>query len=121
MDERELAGVWDAYHQRRTRTAIEKGVNRVIVERALAEIDETTALDALRANRHLVDLLIGHRWYVMCDAREAGASWAEIGAALGISKQGARDWYRCKIADREARLGDLHDGARAEAALRNGG
>jgi hypothetical protein len=30
-------------------------------------------------------------------AREAGASWSEIGAALGMSKQGAQDWYRRKI------------------------
>lgn len=50
-------------------------------------------------------------------AREAGASRAEISAALGMSKQGAQDWYRRKIADQERYVGVLHDGKRARAVL----
>ena len=48
---------------------------------------------------------------------EAGASWTQIGAALGMSKQGAPDWYRGKIAEQERYVGDLHDTERAKAAL----
>jgi hypothetical protein len=88
-----------------------------VAERALNELPDVSALDALEANRQLVELLIGRRWYVMRAAREAGASWSEIGAALGMSKQGAQDWYRRKIADQERYVGDLHDSTRARAVL----
>ena len=49
---------------------------------------------------------------VMRAAREAGASWAEISAVLGMSKQGAQNLYRRKIADQERYVGGLHDGKR---------
>ena len=42
---------------------------------------------------------------VMRAAREAGASWAEISAVLGMSKQGAQNLYRRKIADQERYVG----------------
>jgi hypothetical protein len=54
---------------------------------------------------------------VMQAAREAGASWSQIGASLGMTKQGAQDWYRRKIADQEQYVGDLHDADRARAAV----
>jgi hypothetical protein len=50
-------------------------------QRAVDELGDITALDALRANAELVQLLLGRRWYVMQDAREAGATWDEIGEA----------------------------------------
>jgi hypothetical protein len=53
----------------------------------------------------------------MNEAREAGASWPEIGEALGMTKQAAYDWYRRKIGNRERYVPDLHDTARARAAL----
>jgi hypothetical protein len=37
----------------------------------------------------------------MQDAREAGATWDEIGEAVGMSRQGAYDWYKRKITGRE--------------------
>lgn len=74
-------------------------------------------MDALGANRRLVELLEGRRWTVMQDAREAGASWTDIGRALRMSKQGAADWYNRRIADRERYVPDLHDADRARAAL----
>src|SRR3954447_25599137 len=117
-DEAALLGIWQAFGSRMTwQTAIERGADQQVAERALAELPEVSALDALEANRQLVDFLIGRRWFVMQAAREAGASWSEIGAALGMSKQGAQDWYRRKIADQERYVGDLHDAERAQAAL----
>lgn len=71
------------------------------VQRALDELPEVDALDALAANAALVSLLTGHRWFVMRDAREDGATWEEIGAALGMTKQGAQDFYRRRIEEYE--------------------
>src|SRR5215212_6718208 len=117
-DESALLGVWRAFGSRLTwQRAIERGGDPQVAERALGELPEVSALDALEANRQLVDFLIGRRWFVMQAAREAGASWAQIGAALGMSKQGAGDWYRRKIADQEKYVPDVHDADRARAAL----
>ncbi len=75
----------------------------------LAELPVVTALDGLRASGQLVELLTGRRWYVMQQAKEDGASWEQIGEALGMSRQSAWEWYRRKIAGREQHVGDLHD------------
>jgi hypothetical protein len=85
--------------------------------RVLAQLPEVTALDALRANAKAVDLLTGRRWYVMKSAREAGATWAQIGEALGMTKQAAHDFYRRKIEEQEKYLPDLHDAPGARAVL----
>ena len=103
-----LLGVWKSYGSRMTwNTVIKRGGDREVAERALADLPEVDALDALEANRQLIELLTGRRWYVMREAREEGRSWSEIGAALGMSKQGAQDWYRRKIAEQERHVGDL--------------
>jgi hypothetical protein len=47
----------------------------------------------LRANRELVELLTGWRWQAVCDARERGHAWAEIGLALGSTPEQARRDY----------------------------
>lgn len=114
-DERELAAVWNTHHGRAIHQRAVKAGSAD--SGMLAETAPVTALHALAANRRLVELLTGRRWYVMQAAREDGATWSEIGAALGMSKQGAQDWYRRKIEDQERHLGDLHDAARARAAL----
>lgn len=84
---------------------------------ALAQLPEVTALEALRANARAVDLLTGRRWYVMKSAREAGATWAQIGEALGMTKQAAHDFYRRKIEEQEKYLPDPHDAPGARAVL----
>lgn len=114
-DERELAAAWNthfgrAIHQRALKAGSAPGG-------MLAETAPVSPLQALAANRRLVELLTGRRWLVMRDAREAGATWSEIGAALGMSKQGAQDFYRRKIEAQERYVGDFHDTARARAAL----
>lgn len=123
--ERELTWVWDVYHQRQL-------WQRVIAEnagadgnpdrlarahRSLTELPDVTATQALEANAMLVDLLVGRRWYVMRDAREAQASWTEIGDALGISRQGAYDFHRRAVEDQEKYAAGLHDSQRARAAM----
>ena len=118
-DETALLQVWHAFGARLRQQALEGGADPEIAERALAELPDVSALDALEANRQLIELLTGRRWYVMEAAREAGASWSQIGAVLGMSKQGAQDWYRRKIANQERYASDIHDADRARAAAGN--
>ncbi len=124
-DERESFGTWNAFHERRMwEQAGEKlraqgadGERLRVVDDAAAKALAVSALEALAANARLVDLLSGRRWYVIQAAREQGAEWAEIGAALGISKQAAWEFYKRKIEAQETYVGDHHDTARARSAL----
>ena len=118
----EYLDVWSTYHQRTVwgRVIAQDG-NKDVALRALSELPEASALDALTANRAAVDLLVGRRWYVMQEAREAGATWEAIGDALGITKQGAQDYYRRQIEKQEMFVSDLHDATLARAALDEGG
>ena len=50
-------------------------------------------LQALAANREVVDQLVGWRWAAMREAREQGHGWAEIGAALDMDAAQARQLY----------------------------
>jgi hypothetical protein len=123
-DERELLQVWQLQAERSMwRTAIERsradGKDDQVAsgEKALAELPEVTALQALEANRRLVDLLTGRRWIAMRAAREEGATWEQIGEALGMTRQSAHEWYRKKIEAQERYVSDYHDAARARAVL----
>lgn len=117
----ELLRIWDLPAERRIQEGLlaasrETGSadDVAAAEDAWAELPEVTALQSLRANAKLVSVLTAQRWYVMQFAREEGASWSEIGAALGISKQAAHHFYRRKIewqqhyADNLARSGGTH-------------
>jgi hypothetical protein len=64
---------------------------------ALAKLPGVKGLDALRASRRVVELLTDARWQMMRRAREEGASWNDIGKALGMSKQAAHDFYSRRI------------------------
>ncbi|OLT40059.1 hypothetical protein BJF85_07045 [Saccharomonospora sp. CUA-673] len=121
-DERELAAAWNTYFERALAQRITadpdarpEGVD--VFEHVLAGLAPVTAAQALEANRRLVELLTGRRWMVMRDAREAGASWTDIGAALGMSRQGAYEWYQRKIELQEEHVPEFHDTARARAVL----
>lgn len=123
-DERELWQVWNLLGERSMwQTAIDRSRDKeeqehlAVAEQALAELPEVTPLQGLQANRKLVDLLTGRRWYVMRGAREQGATWEQIGEALGMSRQAAHEWYRNKIELQEKYVSDYHDTARARAAL----
>jgi hypothetical protein len=68
-------------------------------DRALAKLPEVTALDALRANAELIARLTADRWVAMRAARDEGASWEQIGQALGISRQSAWEFVQRKAAE----------------------
>ena len=50
-------------------------------------------LQALAANREVVDQLVGWRWGAMREARQQGHGWTAIGAALGVDAAQARQVY----------------------------
>jgi hypothetical protein len=123
--ERELVALWHTHWRVRMyqQTLHNPDAGDWLRERTrehLAELAPVTPIHALAANARLVELLTGERWILMRDAREAGESWSSIGRALGMSKQGAQDWYKRAIERQEEHVPDLHDGARARAALDEG-
>jgi hypothetical protein len=54
-------------------------------------------LEALDANRELVDDLTGWRWLAMRDAREQGRGWQEIGRTLRQSGEQAKAFYLTRV------------------------
>lgn len=120
-DEAKLLERWQSYAMRKLLEQARESANNDhdldAATAALARIPHTTALEALQANRDLVAMLTGRRWYVMRDARESGASWPEVATAVGMSRQGAYDWYRRKIREQEDHVPEYHDAERARAAL----
>lgn len=60
------------------------------------------ALLALAARRELEDRMRRHRWLAMETARKAGASWAEIAAAVGVGPADARRLYETTLARQKA-------------------
>ncbi|WP_214941602.1 hypothetical protein [Arthrobacter sp. ISL-85] len=118
-DVHELLKVWEDFNRGEASPGISTGSDqaREAAAHFLTEVSEVAALEALRANAKAVDLLTARRWYVMKSAREGGATWAQIGEALGITKQAAHDFYRRKIEEQEKYLPDLHDTAAARAVL----
>lgn len=98
----EHLAVWRAYmRQRARRRAIEDG------ERYVPEVPdgpEVSALYALAATAKIAEWIDVVRWEAMDDAREDGASYAELGRALGITKQGAADYYRRGASDARLEL-----------------
>lgn len=119
-DVHELLRVWEDFNRGETwREVSATGSDqaRAAAAQFLAGVREVAALKALRANAKAVQLLTARRWYVIKSAREAGATWAQSGEALGITKQAAHDFYRRKIEEQEKYLPDLHDAATARAVL----
>jgi len=124
-DERESFETWNQFHEGRMweRAGEKLSAQGADAERlravadAAARAPAVSALEALAANARLVGLLSGRRWYVIQAAREEGAEWAEIGAALGVSKQAAWEFYKRKIEEQETHAADYHDAEAARAAL----
>jgi len=90
---------------------------RAAVAQFLAEVREVAALEVLHANAKPVELPEGRRWYVIKSAREADATWTQIGEALGITKQAAHNFYHRKYRRAGEVPVDLHDAAAAPAVL----
>ena len=108
-------GCWDDVLRRATATGNEE-LARVAAD-VLAGLPPVSALQALEANRRLVALLTGRRWVVIQHAREQGCSWRQIAAALDVPVDAARGWFVTKIESQQRHCPDLHDQARARAAL----
>src|SRR3954468_23557452 len=121
MDERELLQTWDTFGSRLTWLNVLRHADtehgQRIAQHTLDALPGVTALQALTANAQLVELLIGRRWNVIQAAREASASWDDVGTALGLTAQEAEAWYRDKIGHREQYAPEFHDAERARAAL----
>jgi hypothetical protein len=86
-DVHELLTVWEDFNRGETwREVSATGSDqaRAAAAQFLAEVREVAALEALRANAKAVELLTARRWSVMKSTREAGATWAQIGEALGF-------------------------------------
>ncbi|MET7278941.1 hypothetical protein ABZS29_11980 [Kribbella sp. NPDC005582] len=94
-DEREI-------YERRIEEAEQAGDPVVVLVKALGELPGVTGLEALHASRRVVDLLTGARWHMIRQAREEGASWSQVGSALGTSKQAAYDFYQRKLDQQDA-------------------
>jgi hypothetical protein len=80
-------------------------------------------LDALAANRELVDRLTGWRWLAVRRARQDGHPWAAVGAALGVSaEQARRDFldrveHKRQVVERHPNLARLIDYHPRDVAL----
>jgi hypothetical protein len=118
----ELLGVLRISDQRELyehdiKQAREEGQPVAILVKALDDLPGVTGLEALRASRRVVELLTNARWHMMRQAREEGSSWAEVGSALGMSKQAAYDFYRRKLDQQDASIDQTNSSVRSSAAL----
>lgn len=117
-DASEYIKTWDTHESQQVwKRFVARGGDADVAQSALDEFPEVDAIEALAANAAAVNLLIGRRWYVMQEVREADATWEAIGTALGITKQGAQDYYRRQIVNQEKYAANFHDTDRARASL----
>jgi hypothetical protein len=72
---------------------------------ALGNLDELTTgpepLEALRANREVIELMTLWQWQAMRAAREQGHDWHEIGKALALDSEEARRAYLAAVQRQE--------------------
>jgi hypothetical protein len=87
-----------------------------VARRALADLPAAGPLDTLAAMTEQAQRATRGQWLDMRDAREAGATWEQIGGAMGTSKQAASQLYRRAIEAQETYVPDFHHGADAERA-----
>lgn len=87
-----------------TEIAFENTTHRDIREHYQRELDrraDITPAQSLAANAQLAEWVDENRFMMTVEAREAGDSWTTIGDAQNISKQGALDWYKRKLAEHD--------------------
>jgi hypothetical protein len=63
------------------------------LRRVVALEPDVSPLDALAANQELTRLLRGWQWHAIRAAREAGATWSQVGQAVGSTAEQARADY----------------------------
>ena len=86
----------EAMRTARRRTG-ERGASLAVFDQHPEWTQGPEPLQALAANREVVDHLVGWRWAAMREAREQGHSWTEIGAALGVDAAQASQLYRERV------------------------
>ncbi len=75
----------------------------------------TEPLEALRQVARSEAELDEFRWQQIAAARDDGASWTEIGEALGVSRQDAREHFARRVRDQLAANVDASDLTEDEA------
>jgi len=103
-------------YERRIEDAEENHRPVTSLVKALSGLPGVSGLEALRASRRVVELLTAARWHMMRQAREEGASWSQVGGALGMSKQAAYDFYQRKLDQQDASGDAAGSTARSRAA-----
>lgn len=98
-------------------TADGNAESQAVLLRALDRAPTVQPLDALVANHELSSLLRGWQWHAVRAAREAGATWPQIAAALHTTPEQARADYLRKIEDAEQHVPDLTDTTPYRAVL----
>jgi len=88
-----------------------------VARRVLTEQATVGALDGLTAGARLVEEVTAGRWVLMRQAREDGASWDQVGAAIGLPEDQARAWYAGKVDAHERHAAQWFDLARDRAVL----
>lgn len=108
---------WETYlERRRIELALDEASglwDEDALRERLAELPEVGPVDALAANAAAAEILNDRRWAAIKDARWRGETWEAIGRALGISKQGAQDYYRRRLAEDERIVDGLSEVAKA--------
>ena len=106
----ELLQTWQSWSYRDliTRSATQAdaagdGERAERLRRGLTLEPDVGPLDALAANHELTRLLLGWQWHAVRAARETGASWSDIGRAVGATAEQARADYVDHIRRAEAR------------------
>jgi hypothetical protein len=66
-------------------------------------------LEALAANREVVQLMTGWQWQAMRAARQQGYGWQGIGEALGVDAEQARQAYLAAIERQELAADAMSD------------
>jgi hypothetical protein len=124
MDADKLLITWEVYEQRAlwqselARAEAEgNGQHAEVARVAMAQLREVEPLEALHANGELVHLLVGRRWPAILDAREQGASWAEVGEVLGLPAAAAWEAYRRAIDQQQRYAPAWREADRARAVL----
>jgi len=87
------------------------------LRRGLAREPDVDPLAALAANHELTRLLRGWQWHAIRAARAAGATWSDIGRAVGTTAEEARAGYLDHIGHAEAHGAHLTDTTPYRAVL----
>ncbi|MEU3260978.1 hypothetical protein ABZ694_24850 [Streptomyces albidoflavus] len=76
-------------------------INNYLSQHDNDRTEPVTALEALTATRLLAESMTASRGWITGEARREGATWTEVGHALGMTRQSAWEFFK-KYAERPA-------------------